>query len=172
MYSDMSMRTSALSSSNRNSASALVSSVLPTPVGPRNRNDPSGRFGSWSPARARRTAADTAFTASSSPMTRAPITCAIWSSFSRPPSIIRSTGIPVHPLDLELDDPPVEILDFLGLGFDLHADSACRLVHQVDRLVGEETVGDVAIAERRRGDDRRVRDPDAVVKLVLLLEPT
>ena len=34
MYSDMSMRISAVSSSNRNSASALVSSVLPTPVGP------------------------------------------------------------------------------------------------------------------------------------------
>ena len=33
MYSDMSMRTIALSSSNRNAASALVSSVLPTPVG-------------------------------------------------------------------------------------------------------------------------------------------
>ena len=48
------MRTIACGSSNRNSASALVSSVLPTPVGPRNRNEPSGRFGSCSPARARR----------------------------------------------------------------------------------------------------------------------
>ena len=35
MYSDMSMRTIACSSSNRNSASARASSVLPTPVGPR-----------------------------------------------------------------------------------------------------------------------------------------
>ena len=60
-------------------------------------------------------------------------------------------------LDLELDDPPVEILDLLGLGFDLHADAARRLVHQVDRLVGQEAVGDVAVAERRRGDDRRRR---------------
>ena len=33
-YSDMSMRTIACSSSNRNSASARASSVLPTPVGP------------------------------------------------------------------------------------------------------------------------------------------
>ena len=45
MYSDMSMRTIARSSSNRNSASARASSVLPTPVGPRNRNEPIGRFG-------------------------------------------------------------------------------------------------------------------------------
>src|SRR5213594_1379204 len=47
MYSDMSMRTIACSSSNRNSASARASSVLPTPVGPRKMNEPSGRFGSW-----------------------------------------------------------------------------------------------------------------------------
>ena len=40
MNSDISIRTIALSSSNRYSATALVSSVLPTPVGPRNRNEP------------------------------------------------------------------------------------------------------------------------------------
>ena len=48
----MSMRTIARSSSNRKSASDLASSVLPTPVGPRNRNEPVGRFGSEMPARA------------------------------------------------------------------------------------------------------------------------
>src|ERR1700712_61272 len=57
-YTLMSMRTIARSSSNRKSASALASSVLPTPVGPRNRNEPVGRSGSLTPARARRTAAD------------------------------------------------------------------------------------------------------------------
>ena len=41
----MSMRTIARSSSNRNSASAFASSVLPTPVGPRNRNEPVGPVG-------------------------------------------------------------------------------------------------------------------------------
>ena len=49
MYSDMSMRTIARSSSNRKSASARASSVLPTPVGPRNRNEPIGRCGSRQP---------------------------------------------------------------------------------------------------------------------------
>ncbi len=43
MNSLISMRTIAWSSSNRNEASALVSSVLPTPVGPRNMNEPMGR---------------------------------------------------------------------------------------------------------------------------------
>ena len=37
MYSDMSMRTMAFSLSNRYSASAFANSVLPTPVGPKNR---------------------------------------------------------------------------------------------------------------------------------------
>ena len=39
-----------------NSASARASSVLPTPVGPRNRKLPIGRSGSESPARERRSA--------------------------------------------------------------------------------------------------------------------
>ena len=56
----MSMRTIARSSSKRKSASDLASSVLPMPVGPRNRNEPVGRFGSEMPARERRTASLTA----------------------------------------------------------------------------------------------------------------
>ena len=42
-YSDMSMRIIFFSSPKRNSATALASSVLPTPVGPRNSSTPSGR---------------------------------------------------------------------------------------------------------------------------------
>ena len=50
--------------SNKNSANDLQSSVLPTPVGPRKRNEPLGRLGSANPARERRTALETALTAS------------------------------------------------------------------------------------------------------------
>ena len=50
------MRIMAFSSSNRYSASARASSVLPTPVGPRKRKEPRGRLGSCRPALARRTA--------------------------------------------------------------------------------------------------------------------
>ena len=66
----MSMRTIARSSSNRKSASALASSVLPTPVGPRNRNEPVGRSGSAIPARERRTASRPARTAVVWPISR------------------------------------------------------------------------------------------------------
>ena len=46
-----------------------------------------------------------------------------------------------------------------------------RLVDEVDRLVGQEAVGDVALAERRGGDRRGVLDAHAVVDLVALLQP-
>jgi hypothetical protein len=49
----MSIRVIACSSSKRNSARARASSVFPTPVGPRKRNEPSGRRGSPRPALAR-----------------------------------------------------------------------------------------------------------------------
>src|SRR3970040_162599 len=70
MYSDMSSLTMARSSSKRNSANARANSVFPTPVGPRKRNEPMGRLGSLRPARARRTALDTARIASSWPRHR------------------------------------------------------------------------------------------------------
>ena len=290
MYSDMSMRTIASWLSNMNSASARASSVLPTPVGPRNRNVPIGRSGSWRPARERRSALATASTASSWPITRWCRRSSMWTSFSTSPSSRRETGMPVHlattsatssastsslrngappsaalrcrlqppPAALELGDLAVAQLGGalevgLALGpLDLAvrlleallavADrrdrvllapatapssrptaraarrararspraaprtprrvsfaSACssisscmmrrstssisvgiesismrsargRLVDQVDRLVGQEAVGDVAVRERRRGDDRRVLDAHAVVDLVALLE--
>ncbi len=64
------MRIIASSSPNIDSANALANSVLPTPVGPKKINEPIGRFGSFNPALARRTAFATATTASSWPMTR------------------------------------------------------------------------------------------------------
>ena len=65
---------------------------------------------------------------------------------------------------------PVQLVQFLGLAVDLHAQPARRLVDQVDRLVGQEAVGDVAVGERRRGHQRAVGDAHAVVQLVLLLD--
>src|ERR1043166_725374 len=49
MYSDMSSRTMARSSSKRNSARALAVSVFPTPAGPRKIIEPGGRWGPWGP---------------------------------------------------------------------------------------------------------------------------
>ena len=70
MYSLISIRTMLFSSSNRLWASAFASSVLPTPVGPRNRKEPIGFVGSLIPALERMIASVTFVTPSSCPMTR------------------------------------------------------------------------------------------------------
>ena len=86
----------ASSVSNKNDASALHNSVLPTPVGPRNKNDPFGRSGSDKPARDLRTALDTAITASCWPMTRSCKEASMRNNLSFSPSSILEMGIPVH----------------------------------------------------------------------------
>ena len=96
MYSDISRRIIAFSSPNIASASALHSSVLPTPVGPRKINEPIGRFLSFRPTRPRRIALAIAVTASSCPMTR---WCSVSSSFrsrSLSSCVSCTTGMPVH----------------------------------------------------------------------------
>ena len=72
--------------------------------------------------------------------------------------------------DLELNDPPLEPIQRLGLGVDLHADARAGLIDQIDRLVGQLPVGDVAVRQRRCGDDRRIGDLDAVMHLIALLQ--
>ena len=144
MNSLMSMRTIARSSSNRNSASALVSSVLPTPVGPRNRKLPIGRFGSCSPARARRTAlADRRQRLLLADHALAQLRPPSCSSLSRSPSSILSTGMPVQRRD--------------------HAGDALlghRLVDQLLAVAGRgQLLLDAAGSRRTAARDARARSP-------------
>ena len=74
-------------------------------------------------------------------------------------------------LDLELHDAALDLVDLGRHRVDLDAQPRGGLVDQVDRLVGQEAVGDVAVRQRGRGDDRRVLDAHAVVDLVALLQP-
>ena len=65
------------------------------------------------------------------------------------------------------------VFELAVVGRRLHATDAqarARFVDEVDRLVGKVTVGDVAVGEVRRRDDRLVGDRDAVVRLVALAE--
>src|SRR5215213_8672454 len=73
-------------------------------------------------------------------------------------------------LDLPAHDLAVDVVELLGLRVDLHAQPRGRLVDEVDRLVGQEAVGDVAVRQRRRRDERRIRHAHAVVLLVLLFQ--
>jgi hypothetical protein len=56
-------------------------------------------------------------------------------------------------LDLQLHDLAVDLIQFGRLAVDLHPQAAGGLVDQVDGLVGQEAVTDVAVAERGRGND-------------------
>src|SRR2546422_656514 len=202
----MSRRTIASSSSNRCRASARASSVLPTPVGPRNRNEPMGRRGSLRPARARRIASLVAWTASSWPTTRSCRRVSISSSLRLSPSSHPPSRAPVPllaqpvaavfeldnllfqrgqavaargvifllqrlTLDLQLHDPPVDLIELDRLAVDLHAQPAGRLIDEIDRLVGEEPATDVPVRQRRRRDDGGIGDAHAVVHFVALLQP-
>jgi len=73
-------------------------------------------------------------------------------------------------LDLQLHHLPAHFVHLGGHRVDLHAQPRGRLVDQVDRLVGQEAVGDVAVRERRGRHDGRVLDAHAVVHLVALLQ--
>jgi hypothetical protein len=79
-----------------NLASVLVNSVLPTPVGPRNMNEPIGRLGSFKPARARRTAREMAMMASSCPMMPLRSSSSILSRRCDSASASCMSGTPVH----------------------------------------------------------------------------
>ena len=73
-------------------------------------------------------------------------------------------------LDLELRHAPFGLVELDRRRVDLHPQPRGGLVDEVDRLVGQEAVGDVAVGEHRGGDERGVTDPDAVVRLVALLQ--
>ena len=73
-------------------------------------------------------------------------------------------------LDLELHDAALRLVQFLRHRVDLGAQLRAGLVDEVDRFVGQETVGDVAIREGRGGDERAVLDAHAVVHLVALAQ--
>src|SRR6185503_13125402 len=73
-------------------------------------------------------------------------------------------------LDLELHDAAVDFVDLRRHRVDLHPQPRRRFVDEVDRLVGQEAIGDVAVREHRGGDQRRVLELDAVVDLVALAQ--
>src|SRR2546426_9766105 len=96
MNSDISKRTSDFSLPNMNCASVRTTSVLPTPVGPRKRNEPMGRFGFFRPARERRMARAKAVIALSCEITRLCNSSSMRSSFCDSSSLIKVIGTPVQ----------------------------------------------------------------------------
>ena len=75
-------------------------------------------------------------------------------------------------LDLQLGELTRGGVDLDRHAVELHAQAACGLVDQVDGLVGQEAIGDVAIGEVGSCHERAIGDVHAVEDLVLLLETT
>ena len=73
-------------------------------------------------------------------------------------------------LDVELEDLAPNLVKRCGHGLDLRAQLCRGLIDEVDCLIRQEAVGDVAIRERCRCDECRVADADAVMHLVAILE--
>ena len=73
-------------------------------------------------------------------------------------------------LDFGLGDTPLDIVDLGGHAVDLDAQLGGALVHQVDGLVRQEPIGNVAVRQGGRRHDGGILDAHPVVHLVLLLE--
>ena len=65
----------------------------------------------------------------------------------------------------------LELIDLGGHGADLNGERGGGFVDQVDGLVGQEAVADVAMRERGRGHNGGVLDAHVVVRFVAILEP-
>ena len=81
--------------SNNASASAFATSVLPTPVGPKNKNEPIGLLASWIPALCLKIAFDTSLIAWSCPITLFDNVSYKVKTFSLSPFNNLLTGMPV-----------------------------------------------------------------------------
>ncbi len=85
-------------------------------------------------------------------------------------------GLEVLPVDRALlaaahvGDLLVELAQVRRRGHPADAQPGAGLVDQVDRLVGQEPVGDVAVGQRRRGHQRLVGDRHPVVRLVAVAQ--
>ena len=75
-----------------------------------------------------------------------------------------------HLFDLESAHQPFDFVDLDGTRVDLHPQPAGGLVDQVDRLVRQESCGDVAVGQGGRGHQRGVGDAHAMVHLVAVLQ--
>ena len=71
--------------------------------------------------------------------------------------------------DLELDDSSLNVVDLRRHALQFHCETTHRFVDKVDRLIGKESVGDVAVREFHCGNERRIGDLHPFVVLFVTL---
>src|SRR6186713_2542950 len=163
MYSLMSKR---IRSTPRTNASCLATSVLPTPVGPLNRNDPIGLSGRPRPERAILIAAARASIAGSWPKTTLFRSRSSVFSLERSSLVTEAGGMRAILATISSTSRGLIVFFCLFLG----RMRCAGLVDDVDRLVGKMAVVDELGRELGRGLQRRRRVLDAVVLLEAALQ--
>ncbi|GBC78646.1 hypothetical protein HRbin08_02142 [bacterium HR08] len=73
-------------------------------------------------------------------------------------------------LDLQLHDPPEDLIQFRRHRINLGPQPRRRLVHKINGLVRQEAIRDVAMTEHRRRHQGRILDAHPVMHLVPLLQ--
>ena len=73
---------------------------------------------------------------------------------------------------LELNQTTIKTVHFFRHGINFHADTTARLVNQIDGLVRQLTVGDIAVTQTRRGNDGAVGNVHTMVHFVALFQAT
>ena len=73
-------------------------------------------------------------------------------------------------LDFERRGLALELIDLSGNGADLNGERRGGFVDEIDGLVGQEAVADVAVRERGRGHDGGILDAHVVVLLVAVFQ--
>src|SRR5881394_3070551 len=164
MYSLMSKR---ISSMPRMNASWRATSVLPTPVGPLNRNEPIGLSGRPRPERAILIAAARASIAGSWPKTTLFRSRSSVFSFERSSLDTEAGGMRAILATISSTSTRLIVFFCLFLGRMRRA----GFVDDVDRLVGQVPVVDELGRQLGRGLQRRRRVLDAVVLLEPALQP-
>src|SRR5437879_12925314 len=74
------------------------------------------------------------------------------------------------PLDVEMHYGPFDLFVLDVKRIELLAQSRCRFVDQVDSLVRQKPIGNVAMRKGRRGDNSGVLHAHAVMQFVAVLE--
>ena len=73
-------------------------------------------------------------------------------------------------LNFQLHDAPLDFIDFHGQGINLHAQAGGGFVDEIDGLVRQEPIRDVAVGKRCRRDDGGVLDAHAMMYLVAVFQ--
>ena len=74
--------------------------------------------------------------------------------------------------NLKLHDFPAQLIQLRRHRIKLRLNQSTGFIHQVNRLIRQKTVGNIAIGECSRRHKRRVRNLNAVEHLVALLQPS